>query len=128
MTTNREVWDELTHVYRCRIFAGWFLAQDNKMVQLDQERVGELADRHLCLTFDVYGPSADSDTPTLNRAEGTNPTWELAVQSARLGVANASDRAGVGLGIGRLLGEPGRVPARRRRQSWMPQPYSSEIS
>ena len=34
MTTNREVWDELTHFYRCRIFAGWFLAQDNKMVQL----------------------------------------------------------------------------------------------
>jgi hypothetical protein len=57
LTSDLAVWDDLTKRYRADIFVGLFLRNENEGESLTPEALRLLADRHLTINFDIYGPA-----------------------------------------------------------------------
>ena len=56
LTDDLTVWHTLAERYEIDLFCGLFLAARNRGIELHPALLRQLADRHITIGFDIYGP------------------------------------------------------------------------
>jgi hypothetical protein len=61
LTSDLDIWSDLTRRFRVDLFCGWFMGGNNEGVQISPLTMMALGERGIRLSLDIYGPDRVED-------------------------------------------------------------------